>query len=369
MRVGMVVRRGRSGGYMYSVRLSEELRKNGVRVEFLTEGCNTHARGRGFLLAPLKLAVEARSRGLDLVHVQFEYSTFGSPLQSHLVLLALLLLLRVLRVPALVTLHGVLPAWSKIFPNPVLRLLSRLALQAYYILVSRLSRLVIVLNNLQSRVLEAYGVRRGWEVVPHGSGGCSCKKEAASGPLLVSYHGFMRPSKGLIELIEAVDLLRASGLEVVLVIHAPLAHQASYRRDEVEYAREVVKRSAGRAVVRIKPLSKEELEEVLCRSSVIVLPYQDWYVESSGVLHTLMGCTRPVVVSARPRFLADVRPWEDVVMTEPSPRGIAWAIRLLARDQSLRTRLSESLSRRREERSWGRVARLHKGLYLRLGRA
>jgi len=362
-----------SGTMFYTVKLLRELGKNRkvVLITNDTGGINGVNTLKGFkrnsLMAFTALMKSVRRLSCRVVIVQYEYSFLGHPLLTQVQFLLFIFLTKLSRVGTVVTLHGILhPDNFKGFG----RALSRVVLPAFYKLVALLTDYIVVLNPLQKKLLESYGVDGSKiTIIPHGVDRCNGSAPAASevpskNPTIL-FHGFIRPSKGLLELIEAVKRLSEHGVKVRLLILGSLPYQFRERPEEREYVMRVIskcKELSSICEARLKRCSDEELLDAAGSSDIIVLPYTDRYVESSGVLHLFADCGKPVVVSRTPRFLADVVPGREVLAVQVNPKNIADAIKSLIENEALARRLAENLKAKARTRYWEVVAAMYSEL-------
>lgn len=121
-------------------------------------------------------------------------------------------------------------------------------------------------------------------------------------------YGFFLPSKGFLELIDAVALLRAQGTDVLLdLVTARYPAPVSNRLIDEAIAR-ITDHSLGN-VVRLETsfLSDAESLEHLYEADLIVFPYRDTGESSSAAVRFGIASGRPVAVTSIPIFdeLAD----------------------------------------------------------------
>lgn len=369
----------RSGTYLYTERLCEELSKNNdVVIITNKDNENFHKSTplkskiiklwrRNSIFTPLIIALNARKLSCNVLVIQYEYSIFGSPMFSQLSTIILLIISRFLGYRTIVTLHGVLiPA--NIIPKrdniwKIIRNFFVLILLLFYKFISIFSDIIMVLNPLQRRLLESYGVSISKTmIIPHGAEMCKADEGGGNKPKEnrnVFFHGFVRPSKGLLELIEAIKLLSNEGIDVRLTIVGSIAYQSLERLDERRYISKVIQKCGelgDRCVMRLGFHETDELLAIASNSYIIVLPYKDNFVESSGVLHMFMDCGKTVVVSRTPRFLADISP-KEALFVDVTKEDLYKNIKLILQNEELYGVLSENLKKKAKTRYWHVVAR------------
>jgi len=99
----------------------------------------------------------------------------------------------------------------------------------------------------------------------------------------------------------------------------------------------------------------EELLKEAKRSYIIVLPNKDRFIENSGVLHTFMDCGKAVIVSATPRFLADLLPSEAFSLIQTTKDRYK-AIESLIENEVFYKLLAQGLKRKALSRYWNIAA-------------
>jgi glycosyltransferase involved in cell wall biosynthesis len=333
-----------------------------VNIAYEKTGCKVVSVWRkNNIFAPFAILRFARTVGCDALVVQYEYSMFGSPVLTQILVLLLALLSKFFKFKIIIALHGVLSPDSlkAITIHLFIKTLAKIVLGVFYKSISMLYDAIVVLNPLQKEVLEAYGVRPAKiNVIPHGVEKCDVGVDGFSEGRQILFHGFVRPSKGLLELIDAVKHLAENNVDVKLKILGSVAHQTFERVDEKRYVMEVTKRCEElkeRCIMKLGFHTTEELLKEAKRSYIIVLPYKDRFIESSGVLHTFMDCGKAVIVSATPRFLADLSP-SEALFVNPTPEDLYKAIKSLIENEELYKLLAQGLKRKASSRYWNIVA-------------
>ncbi|MFP3209617.1 MAG: glycosyltransferase [Nitrososphaeria archaeon] len=364
--------------YLYTERLCEELSKNNDVVIITNKDIENFREStpikskivklwrRNSMFAPLIIALNARKLSCNVLVIQYGYSIFGSPMFSQLSTLILLIISKFLGHRTIITLHGVLIPANIIQKRhniwKFVRNFFGLILLLFYKLISIFSDIIVVLNPLQRRLLENYGVSRSKIVtIPHGAEMCKANEGGGNKPKEnrnVFFHGFVRPSKGLLELIEAIKLLSNEGIDVRLTIVGSIAYHQLERLDERRYISNVIQKCrelGDRCVMRLGFHETDELLAIASNSYIIVLPYKDNFVESSGVLHMFMDCGKAVVVSRIPRFLADVSP-KEALFVDVTKEDLYKNIKVILQNEELYGILSENLKKKARTRYWHIVA-------------
>ncbi len=363
----------RTGLAFYSAELYQHLSRKGVQVTILALGGREEK--KGILIRHVKGAFQLLREALrlegDVYHIQYEY-LLGGPLVILLMPLLVVLLKRKARI--VLTVHGLV---SKRW----LRHLKRVEADSYYmkvfqtfsalfyfllkIYVGQLCRAVskvVVHTSLMKQVLvREYGVPEGKVVVvPHGTR--VMNRSGSSDSKTVLFWGFLRPSKGIEYLVEAVHKIRQRDPSVKLMIVGGVA-----RKGDVKYAKRIIEliRKLGEDGIelRIGHCPEEELEELIEQSAVAALPYVDYFVETSGVVSTLLAHGKPIVCTKIPRF-SELKHGIHCLKAKPRDvEDLADKLERLLRDRVLREKLSANAKKEGERRYWSVLAEEYMRIY------
>lgn len=188
------------------------------------------------------------------------------------------------------------------------------------------------------------------------AGGTSRTDVQVEAEPMIGTFGFLRPHKGLLELIEALSILRPQFPGVRLIANTAL-YPSSDSTAYLERARERIKRlGMGDAITLDSSfLSIDEVIERLSRVDLVVLPYSVSDEGSSAAAATALAAARPLVTSSAPIF-DDLR---GIAYTaeDNSPPVLAVAIGTVIANGALRRHLARCSRREAEYRSWNHVAR------------
>ncbi len=304
---------------------------------------------------PLQLLHSVLGIRADVVLVEFEYATFKGVPRSLLLLPIVTLLLRA-RCKVVVKLHGVVTEES-------LRGLrfSRLTLHAYrtsYKLTAIFASAFFVQSDLMKTTLrDDYGITAVY-VIPFPS---DVVGPATASPNQIAFLGYVRPTKGIEPLIDAIALLRADYPDLRLVIAGPVLPKEGWYFETV---RQALRRMAveDRVTLLTHFLAGEEKSAVVRASRILLLPYTDRFVEISGVLHDFAGFGVPVICSDRPRF-SELTDGVNCLKVPPTGPRLADAIRTLLKDPTLSSRLAEGLRKKALAETWDIVVARHRELF------
>ncbi len=122
-------------------------------------------------------------------------------------------------------------------------------------------------------------------------------------PPLIAAFGFCLPNKGLVELVEAIGILKQRGT----VVHARMLnaeHPAGVSAQEVQKVREAIDRLGLAAEVdfRTEFLADEVCLPLLAEADLVVNPYQKTSESASGSVRYGLSVGRPVAVTPLPFF-------------------------------------------------------------------
>jgi len=297
----------------------------------------------------------------DIYHLQYEYSIFGSPPFTCIILLLLLLVISLIKKPRVVTLHGVLPR----------RLSYLLPLAIFYKFISTLSDRLIVHTELMKEVLRSYGISPNKiTVIPHGvdrprKSGDNPGRRYGDGLKKVLFFGFIRQSKGLEYLLDVAQKLASRRPDVRVVIAGGIPFQG----DRYGYAKKLRRLVSRHKNVRmiLKFIEDDEVDRLVDDSYILVLPYVDSFVETSGVVARVMAHGKPIVCTRIPRFFGELTHKVDCFMVEPrNSEALYRAVEELLSNDELRRRIAENLKRKAANRFWDKTAEAHLKLYRRI---
>ncbi len=235
--------------------------------------------------------------------------------------------------------------------------------------LARCHRLLVHSPNDMNR-LKAYGLIENVAVFPHGILDFvppTAERSAQKDTLVVGSYGFFLPHKGLLELIEAMGLLREQGERIKLKMfnaEYPVADSQLL----IEKAKDVIKAMGLGDVVTLCTdyLTDEACLLELAKLDLIVFPYQETGESSSAAVRYGLASGKPVAVTPLPIF-------EDVggaVFRLPgqSPREIAAGIKDIKRtferrDPAADTVAGTAASWREQHRYSGVARRLFNMLF------
>lgn len=264
----------------------------------------------------------------DVAVIQHEFGIFGGVDGDEI-----LDVLRLLSVPAVVTLHTV-PARPT--PN------QRLVLEAVCDIASRL---VVMTESARTVLLTVYDVDRAKVVVvPHGASELDpadvfSAAPSGGGRLHLLTWGLLGPGKGIEHVIAALSLLKDLRPRIKYTV-AGATHPNVFARDGDLYRQGLMRRAwaagvAGSVTFDDTYRDLGELLRLVASASLVVLPYDSREQATSGVLVDAIAAGRPVIATAFPHAVEALTGGAGFVVPHQDPVALASAIRAVAGDPEL----------------------------------
>ncbi|MEM2261907.1 MAG: glycosyltransferase [Ignisphaera sp.] len=319
------------------------------------------------------------SRKYRIVHLQLE-STY--PLTF---LLLLPLMAKMLNVRKVLTMHSIPPLRIKYMDyadNMTLAFflryyLSRLLAIKYLTCLSNSFDCIIVHSMLMKQYLASCGVKEEKIIIiPHGTTKVKVENIVSTDMLLnreknkviIIFLGFLRPSKGIKYLLEALNLLEQD-LKNRISVKIIGGYSIQSRRNYNSYLKDIlriIKKDRLESIVEIinRYVPQDELKRMISQADIIVLPYIDEFVEVSGIIHEVADYQKPVIVTSIPKFISELTDGENCLMVRPKdPRELAKAMEVLVKDSYLRKKLGENLKKLAKQTYWCIVSSKHLSVY------
>lgn len=329
-------------------------------------------------LYPFQIALQAIKDRVKILHVQFEFVTFGSFYVSPLII-PLLLLLKPLKIKTVVTLHG--PIFPKDVKKEIISGLMpsfvkvpKILLPPYiwfiYWLISKLASAVIVHANVFKRWLAEHGIHNCF-AIPHGvninflnNARVDLNGKNDTHDKTILFFGVLSPRKGLETLLQAFSIVANALPNARLVIAGD--EPAYYKGYKKRLSNMTKKLGISGKVSFLGRVSDEEMEHLFYQADLVVLPYL-FSVSASGPLSLAMAYGKPVIVS-RTEFFEEILGNQYTLIFFPPRDHNALAQRII---EVLSTReYADQISRKIREKaielSWERIAILTLELYKKL---
>jgi len=326
------------------------------------------------LLFPFQIFKQTIKDKINIIHVQFEYNTFG-PLYTSVLVVFLLLLVKMRKIKVIVTLHGPIfsiSASSKLFeilrPTTMrfpLIFLKNFAIVVYK-LVGCLADTILVHAKIFKKWLATLKIKS--TVIPHGTviekeKNTVIKKKSKR---ILLYFGVLSPRKGIECLLKAFSIVkRILAEQYVMLIIA--GREPSYYRGYLSHLRKIANELKILKDVLFTGFVKEEQIKYLFKiADLVILPYLV-SVSASGPLMLAISYGKPVIASSTEYFkevLSDIK--ESVLFPPCDAKTLSDVILKLLCDDSLRRTLEKKMRRKAFKYEWGKIARKTYALYLSL---
>jgi glycosyltransferase involved in cell wall biosynthesis len=220
----------------------------------------------------------------------------------------------------------------------------------------------IVHSELMKSVLgQSYRIRN-VVVIPHGTDSYPLTVPRSPKPNNLLFFGFIRPSKGIENLIKSLATIRIAIPNVILTVAGGLVRpeESTYMNHLNTEARQ--NHLAQNVHFKTGFLEQNERDSLASEATCLILPYTDKFVEVSGVVHDFAGYGVPIVCSNVPRF-NEMTDEFDCLKVSPTPPELANAVLRILKDPELRSKLGNNLRLRAKQESWDVVAQQHLSLY------
>ncbi len=378
----------------YTGNLISSLRNRNIKIEIYTnklEGLKKHydlgnntstflCWQRGSILYPLQIFTKIIKNRPTLVHIQHEFFLYGTNIISAVAFPILLLLIKIIGIPIIVTLHGIVPL-SKVDKNFIKNnqrtLPPFITKLGFFILVKMItifSSIVIVHEHLFKKVLSKdYGCPlKKIKVIPLGieerKDGVS-KVEAkkilnSSNKKVILFFGNITGYKGIELLMEAFQSLVENHPDYLLVIaggeHPHLRGQPEYK---IYYSnlQSIAKQISSEQIVFVGFVPEDMIFVYFSAADVVVLPYTVC-MSSSGPLTLAVAYKLPFLVSQE---FKEAITLEDIIF-ERKPEKLAGKIEQFFIDAELQKKALEYSNKLRKERIWPNVGEKTYSLYIEL---
>jgi len=174
--------------------------------------------------------------------------------------------------------------------------------------------------------------------------------------------GYQRPSKGLKTFLNAARVVSRQVNNVKFMIVGMRIQKFIERKEEL------TNDSIDINIERIDGFLEDRiLDKVIEEADIIVLPYEDMFYESSGVLHRVALYGKALVCSNIPRFRSSLTNGVDALLFHPRDyMELATHLLRLINDISLREQLSRRVIEKFLHTKWELVARKHEQLFLKI---
>ena len=308
-----------------------------------------------------------------IAHIQ--YQTGAYQMRPIVNLLPLLLKLR-WGSPTVVTFHDLLAPY--LFPKagPVRLWANRL--------LARSASAVIATNPEDSARLRTWGVKR-LKLIPIGSNiqnnpppdysraAWRASRSIRPDTVLLAYFGFLNSSKGLEDLLYALDALRGLGdFRLMMVGGGTGASDPTDKETAISLNSLAANLGLEDKLIWTGYLSPQQVSAALLSADMAVLPFSDGASFRRGSLLAVLEHGLPVITTQatyafyteEPDSWPELIDGENVLLVRPGDReALTRALHRLSTDHELRQLLSKGASDLARYFNWERIARMHAELY------
>jgi glycosyltransferase involved in cell wall biosynthesis len=327
---------------------------------------------------PLKLFKQVALNGCDVIHIQHEYWLYGRGIHS-MAFLLLMLLLKFLRKPVIITMHCIIPRselTGAFFKKHRLGIrharLKRGCFIFYNVLIGIMASKIIVHSNMARQVLvNDYGIKSDKVIViPHGSESFNAELDRRvedEDEKVILCFGEIRRGKGIEYAIDAMPKVLERNTSCRLLVAG--MYDTKISPESAGYLEELMARVEHlklRDQVEFRTnITDEEVSLYFSKASIVIFPYvEDEIIAASGPLLTAMSFGKPIVATRLRRFTGYLVNGENSLIVEPAnPTGLADAIISILRNDELRGKLSASALKYAREISWRIIAKRTLSVY------
>ena len=304
----------------------------------------------------------SHTKGVDVVHIQHEYSIYKFDDRLPSVLHGMDKNTR-----KIITIHCVRPTQFS----------ERGAIdEDYAARIAGLADEVIVHLPAQEAILTRLGIpSKKIHVIPHGTELSDEDKEVSRKRLglqvdakILLMFGFVKPHKNFHIVIDALVEIRKKFNDVCFFIAGGLAPTASDK--DKEYAELIsIKiedlKLENNVIYSNKFFPNQDVPFLLRSADIILFPYSEEDRAASGSFHLAIGAQRPVIASRMPKF-EELKNINDELLVLPyNSSGIAGTVIRLFEDKDFRQYVIDRTDDYRKLTSWETVASQHVELYRR----
>ena len=302
----------------------------------------------------------AHVEGVDLVHIQHEYSIYS--FDDRLPTLLTKLPSSIGRV---VTIHCVRPG----------QVSERGSVDEIYAKrIASLADWVIVHLPSQKAILERLGVPSSKiSVIPHGTQLSEEDPERSrerlglpkEGKILLMF-GFVKPHKCFHVAVEALRQIVDAGVDARLFVAGGLAPNAPREaRDYVDHLERRIEELhlRDRVIFPNRFYPNEDVPYLFRACDVVLFPYYEGDRSASGSLHLAIGAARPIIASRIPKFEELARISDELLVLPHNAEEIAKLAIRLFRDPYFSRYILQRTQEYRRLTSWPNTARKHLEVY------
>jgi glycosyltransferase involved in cell wall biosynthesis len=325
-------------------------------------------------LYPFQIIRHCINDHVSIVHIQFEFVTFGIP--NSILTCVLLALCKIARIKSVVTLHG--PIFPRNVPKEVIAgllpsrsripvVLAKIYVSSLYIVFSKLASKLVVHSKVFGRWLGQVGINN-WQVIPHGVPETPTQSSVGNTGFpprnTVLFFGNVSPRKGIENLIRAFKPLAREDPNVTLIIAG--SAPPHYQEYLASLKKLVEEEGIAERVIFTGHVDGETTDHLYREARVVVVPYL-FSISASGPLALALSYSKPIVASTTEYFMEQLSDGSGALLVAPDDIGaLSEAIERVLKSESLRDELAHNISMVRAQKSWKSVAMATLDLYRRI---
>jgi len=334
---------------------------------------------------PLQIFKQTMWDRPNIVHIQYEFTTFG-PFWSNLFFPVLLVLLRIAGVRTVVTVHSVIPKemvdrdlMQKLLPQIAKFDKSGIFFKGFLIILFKFiviwtDAIIVHGEWYKSKLVESYSAvsSKIW-VIPYGvddkehvnSSRLKRWKERLKQRKVILFFGHISPRKDIETLIRAFGIFMTNHCGYLLVIAGRKPH---YYADYFNKLKLIVNElNLSEEVVFTGYVDDEDIHVLHDISELVVFPYLYAFEGPSGPLAFAIQHSVPIIGTNVGHLVEEIcNMREGILVSRKDVRALAKAMTRLANDNNLRESFSKNLRRKMKDRFWRDVAVKTLHLYMEL---
>lgn len=322
------------------------------------------------ILYPFKILAKILKHRPDIVHIQHEFFLYGEGLSS-IVFLLLLLGLKLLRIPRIVTVHGIIPLSSidKNFVKENKSYLPPFVVKLGFLFLTRfinyLSTMLIVHGEKFGKLLEKEYKCKSlkYRVIPLG---IEIKKDGISktdaecilglrDKKVILFFGYITGYKGIDLLIDAFELLTKSNPNYVLII---AGGEHPRLKEYIYELKDKARKISTSHIIFTNFVPEDKIAIYFSASDIVVFPYTVG-MASSASMSTTISYSKPFIVSDAFRDIVNIKE----AIFDRNPIDLANKIKNCLDNEAVQNRLLSLSIKLQEERSWDKISRSTYKLY------
>ncbi|MDO8488444.1 MAG: glycosyltransferase [bacterium] len=302
---------------------------------------------KDYIDAALKLN---KLKRVELINIQHEFGIFGGEYGSNIILF-----LKKIKKPVIVTFHTVLPIPDEKMLNVVQN-------------IAKYSKGIVVMTHYSKELLEkSYGLNPSQiQIIPHGIHNVPYKTSqhaksvlGFSNKLVLSTFGLLSSTKGVEYVIEALPPVVKKFPNIKFII-AGVTHPVVLERDGEKYRNFLINRvyelDLRKYVLFFNTyFDTNKLLRILEATDIYISPSLDPNQAVSGTLSYALGSGRPVVSTAFAQAKEDITDEVGMLVDFKNPQAFTNSITKLLNDNELRLKMGRNAYFRTRNMTWGNV--------------